>query len=86
MGFLNSFFDWYQDNGLIPNIWKGITGQKSQEKINDQNLAFQRERNQIEDTRYQEETAYNRAFAEDERAYNRRLLVVYSYHSLEILT
>ena len=31
MGFLNSFFNWYHDNGIIPNIWKGATGQLSQE-------------------------------------------------------
>lgn len=71
MGLLNSFFNWYHDNGILPNIWKGATGQLSQEKINDENLQYQRERNQIEDARYEEETAYNRAFAEDERAYNR---------------
>ncbi len=65
------FFEWYHDNGIIPNIWKGITGQLSQEKINEENLEYQRERNKIEDARYEEETAYNRAFAEDERAYNR---------------
>lgn len=70
MGY-KGFFDWYHDNGIIPNIWKGITGQLSQEKINDENLQYQKERNAIEDARYTEETAYNRAFAEDERAYNR---------------
>lgn len=70
MGF-KGFFDWYHDNGIIPNIWKGVTGQLSQEKINDENLQYQKERNAIEDARYAEETAYNRAFAEDERAYNR---------------
>ena len=71
MGFMKGFFDWYHDNGIIPNIWKGATGQLSQEKINDQNLEYQEERNKIEDARYAEETAYNRAFAEEERAYNR---------------
>ena len=71
MSGLKGFFDWYHENGLIPNIWKGLTGQHSQEKINDENLQYQRERNAIEDARYEEETAYNRAFAEDERAYNR---------------
>lgn len=69
---LKGFFDWYHENGIIPNIWKGITGQKSQEKINEQNLDFQRERNAIEDARYAEETAYNRAFAENERDYQRQ--------------
>lgn len=68
---LKGFFDWYHDNGIIPNIWKGITGQLSQEKINEENLQYQKERNEIEDARYTEETAYNRAFAEEERAYNR---------------
>lgn len=37
-----------------------------------QNLEYQKERNEIEDARYEEETAYNRAFAEGERNYNRR--------------
>lgn len=67
----DNFFDWYHENGILPNLWKGATGQLSQEKINDENLQYQRERNQIEDKRYEEETAYNRAFAEDERAYQR---------------
>ena len=72
MGILSGFFDWYHENGIIPNIWKGITGQKSQEKINEQNLQYQRDRNSIEDARYEEETAYNRSFAEDERDYQRQ--------------
>ena len=71
MGFLKGFFNWYHDNGIIPNLWKGATGQLSQEKINEENLEYQKERNKIEDSRYEEETAYNRAFAEEERAYNR---------------
>ena len=71
MAGFKGFFDWYHENGIIPNIWKGLTGQLSQEKINEENLQYQRERNEIEDARYAEETAYNRAFAEEERAYNR---------------
>ncbi len=71
MGLLKGFFDWYHDNGILPNLWKGASGQLSQEKINEENLEYQKERNAIEDARYEEETAYNRAFAEDERAYNR---------------
>lgn len=71
MGLMHSFFNWYHDNGIIPNIWKGATGQLSQEKINEENLEYQIERNKIEDSRYEDETAYNRAFAEEERAYNR---------------
>lgn len=72
---LKDFFNWYHQNGILPNIWKGVTGQLSQEKINEDNLQYQRERNEIEDARYNEETAYNRAFAEDERAYNREWAV-----------
>lgn len=71
MGMKQAFFNWYHDNGIIPNIWKGVTGQLSQEKINEENLEYQRERNAIEDARYEDETAYNRAFAEDEREYQR---------------
>lgn len=66
-----SFWDDYYENGIIPNIWKGITGQKSSDRNNDLNLEYQKERNAIEDARYEEETAYNRAFAENERDYNR---------------
>ena len=40
-------------------------------QLANQNLQYQKERNAIEDSRYENETAYNRAFAEDERAYNR---------------
>lgn len=71
MGIQQAFFNWYHENGIIPNIWKGATGQLSQEKINEENLEFQRERNAIEDARYEDETAYNRAFAENERTYQR---------------
>lgn len=65
------YFKWWSKNGILPNTWKLITGQLTQEKINAENLQYQKERNEIEDARYAEETAYNRAFAEDERAYNR---------------
>ena len=41
------------------------------ERIAKENLEYQKERNEIEDARYSEETAYNRAFAENERKYNR---------------
>lgn len=61
----------YHENDPIANVWKGMTGQLSDEMINDRNLQYQRERNDIEDARYDEETSYNRAFAEDERAYER---------------
>lgn len=65
------YFKWWTKHGILPNTWKLITGQLTQENINNENLQYQRERNEIEDARYEEETAYNRAFAEDERAYNR---------------
>lgn len=71
MGALQNFFNWYHDNGIIPNLWKGATGQLSQEKMNTENIDYQKERNKIEDARYTEETAYNRAFAEDQRSYER---------------
>lgn len=73
MAWFGDFLDWYHNNGLLPGLWKGVTGQLSQEKIADENLGYQRERNATEDARYKEETAYNRAFAEDERDYNRAL-------------
>lgn len=69
----SDFWQWYHDNGLIPNLWKGFTGQLSNEKIADENLDYQAKRNLIEDLRYWDETKYNRAFAEDERDYNRAL-------------
>lgn len=65
MGLIDGLF-----NGFS-NIFTSLTGQQTQRDINDQNIQYQKERNDIEDTRYAEETAYNRAFAEDERAYNR---------------
>lgn len=71
MAWFGDFIDWYHDNGLLPGLWKGATGQQSNEKINEENLEYQKERNEIEDARYEEETAYNRAFAEEERDYNR---------------
>lgn len=71
MAWLGDFIDWYHDNGLLPGLWKGATGQQSQEKMAEDNLDYQRERNEIEDARYAEETEYNRAFAEGERDYNR---------------
>lgn len=70
---MSSFWQNYYENGLIPNIWKGITGQTSADRNADLNLEFQRERNRIEDERYREETAYNRDFAENERDYNRAM-------------
>ena len=50
----------------------GRTNETNRE-IAEQNLEYQRERNAIEDKRYEEETAYNRQWAEEEREYNRAL-------------
>lgn len=71
MAWFGDFIDWYHDNGLIPGLWKGITGQQSQEKMAEENLQYQKDRNKIEDDRYTEETDYNRDFVEDERDFNR---------------
>lgn len=71
MAWFGDAIDWYHDNGLLPGLWKGMTGQLSQEKLADENFQYQFNRDLIEDQRYKEETAYNRAFAEDERDYNR---------------
>lgn len=54
MAGLQDFFNWYHDNGIIPNLWKGFTGQLSSEKntsetnninkqIADENLGYQKE-------------------------------------------
>lgn len=61
---------------FLDGIWNliGTVEQNhSNQLINDENLKYQRERNAIEDARYEEETAYNRQFAEDERDYQRSL-------------
>lgn len=42
-------------------------------QIAQENLGYQKERAAIEDARYADETAYNRAWAEEERDYNRAL-------------
>lgn len=52
------------------NFKNGKTNEVNQE-IAEENLDYQRERNEIEDARYEDETTYNRAFQEDERAYQR---------------
>ncbi len=65
MAIVSSLLDGFTD------IFTSLTGQHTQKQINNENLGYQRERNEIEDARYEDETAYNRAFAENERAYNR---------------
>lgn len=67
MGWLADAFDWYHDNGIIPNLWKGFTGQKSAEKQNAQNLAYQRDlldyQKQLQQQIFaREDTAFSRAY------------------------
>lgn len=71
----------------LADLWdkfKNGEANDTNKAIADENLEYQRERNEIEDSRYEDETSYNRAFqeeerdyqrafAEDERAYNRAL-------------
>lgn len=61
---------------FLDGIWNliGTSEQNhSNQLINEENLKFQRERAEIEDARYAEETAYNRAWAEENRDYERAL-------------
>lgn len=55
----------------------GLKGQRETNQTNraiaDQNVEYQKERAEIEDKRYEDETAYNRAWAENEREYQRSL-------------
>lgn len=65
------------DNGLVTNptgAWDNFKNGKTNDvnkEIAEENLAYQRERNAIEDARYVNETTYNRRFAKEEQAYNR---------------
>ena len=79
MSWLDDLGDWFSDVGESffgnpSTAWdrfrNGRTNE-SAEEIADENLSYQRERNEIEDARYEDETAYNRAFEEDERDYQR---------------
>ena len=58
----------------LKTIWDNFVSGRTNEvnkEIADENLAYQAERNDIEDNRYAEETSYNRSFAEQEQVYNR---------------
>lgn len=79
-----SFFDlgsFIDDNiksffGNPSQAWDRFKNGRTNElnkEVADQNLEYQRERNAIEDARYEEERDYNRAFAEEERDYSRAL-------------
>lgn len=66
------FWQDYHDNGALPNLWKGFTGQMSAEKQNEENLQFQREKLEYEKQLQQqiferEDTAYQRS-AQDAQA------------------
>lgn len=72
MSWLSDAFDWYHDNGIIPNLWKGFTGQKSAEKQNAQNLAYQRDlldyQKQLQQQIFaREDTAFSRAYDDASR-------------------
>lgn len=56
--------------GAWDNFMNGQTNDVNKE-IAEQNLQYQKERNEIEDARYEEETEYNRATAEEQRDYER---------------
>lgn len=67
-----NFWDWYYENGIIPNLWRGFTGQKSADMQNDANLAFQREnlewQKQLQQQIFErEDTAYERAVSDAQR-------------------
>ena len=66
-----SLFESFTDPAKWWDHFKNGTVNDVNLQIANQNLQYEKERNAIEDERYREETAYNRAFAEDERAYNR---------------
>ena len=79
MGLFDSIGDWFTDVGQSffgdpSQAWDRFKNGRANEynkEIAEENLEYQKERNAIEDSRYEEETAYNRAFAEDERQYQR---------------
>lgn len=61
----NSWED-YHERGAIPNVWKGMTGQLSNEVINKQNMDYAREMTLAQWER--DDTAYQRAVADAEAA------------------
>lgn len=68
----------FGENGIFSNpegAWDTFTNGQTNAvnaQIAKDNLQYQKERNEIEDARYEEETAYNREFAEEERDYQRK--------------
>ena len=71
MNFLDTIQQLFTDPVGAWDQFKNGATNINNKAIADENLEYQKERNEIEDARYEDETAYNRAFAEDERAYNR---------------
>lgn len=68
---IDGVFDLFSDPYGAWDKFKNGNTNSTNKEVADENLAYQRERAKIEDERYEEETAYNRVFAEDERDYNR---------------
>ena len=63
----SGFFDWYHENGIIPNLWKGFTGQMSAEKQSSEAIAANQRQ-------YEQELAWQREkYAADMDFANRQL-------------
>ena len=67
-----SIWQFFSDPTSWWDYFKNGKTNEVQQNIANQNLEYQKERNEIEDQRYTDETVYNRAFAEDERNYQRQ--------------
>lgn len=64
---MQSFFEWYHDNGIIPNLWKGFTGQLSAEKQTSESIAASQ-------AQYEQELQWQRdKYAQDMDFANRQL-------------
>lgn len=61
------FLDWFS------SMFNTMTTDSRERDIANENLEYQKERNKIEDARYEDETKYNREFIEGERDYQRAL-------------
>lgn len=66
-------WQWYHENGILPNLWKGATGQLSMEMQNQQNLQFQQDnldyQKQLQQQIFdREDTAYQRMLADTRAA------------------
>ena len=73
MNFIDRIGQLFSDPGSAWDNFKNGRTNEVNEDIASQNLEYQRERNTIEDARYADETAWNRAWATEERDYNRAL-------------